>query len=106
VSNFANYNATYGSLGAIIVSLTWLWLSAYAFVLGAELDSRIAATVYGVRTADAPTAPPPISDEADAKASSPVKGTLLTAVGLGMLATGRTREHPASAKVTRAPRAR
>lgn len=106
VSNFGNYNATYGSLGAIIVSLTWLWLSAYAFVLGAELDSRIAATVYGARAADMPAAPAPARREPEAEASSPVKGTLLTAVGLGMLATGRTRDDAASAKVTRAPRAR
>lgn len=44
-ANFANYNATYGSLGAIVVSLTWLWLSAYAFVLGAELDKQIAKQI-------------------------------------------------------------
>jgi membrane protein len=35
-SNFANYNATYGSLGAIIVLLTWLYLSAYLLLLGAH----------------------------------------------------------------------
>jgi len=38
VANFGNYGATYGSLGAIIVALTWLWLSVYAFLLGAALD--------------------------------------------------------------------
>lgn len=36
VSNFGNYNATYGSLGAIIVFLTWLFLSAYLLLLGAH----------------------------------------------------------------------
>lgn len=41
VSRFGNYGATYGSLGAVIVLLTWLWLSAYVFLLGAELNSEL-----------------------------------------------------------------
>jgi membrane protein len=40
-SNFGNYNATYGSLGAVIVFLTWLYLSAYIVLLGAELNSEL-----------------------------------------------------------------
>jgi membrane protein len=39
VANFGDYNATYGSLGAVIVFLTWLYLSAYVMLLGAELNS-------------------------------------------------------------------
>jgi membrane protein len=39
VANFTDYNATYGSLGAVIVFLTWLYLSAYVMLLGAELNS-------------------------------------------------------------------
>ena len=41
VSNFGNYNATYGSLGAVIVFLTWLYLSAYIVLMGAELNSEL-----------------------------------------------------------------
>jgi membrane protein len=41
VSRFTNYNATYGSLGAVVALLTWLYLSAYAFLVGAELNSEI-----------------------------------------------------------------
>jgi membrane protein len=41
VSNFGNYNATYGSLGAVVVFLTWLYLSAYILLLGAELNSEL-----------------------------------------------------------------
>lgn len=41
VSNFGNYNATYGSLGAVIVFLTWLYLTAYIVLLGAELNSEL-----------------------------------------------------------------
>ncbi|HEX8388521.1 MAG TPA: YihY/virulence factor BrkB family protein, partial [Sphingomonas sp.] len=36
VSNFADYGATYGSLSAVIVLLTWLWLTAYVYLFGAE----------------------------------------------------------------------
>ena len=40
VANFANYNATYGSLGAVVVLLTWLYLSAFVVLLGAELNAE------------------------------------------------------------------
>jgi len=39
VSNFGSYNATYGALGAVIVFLTWLYLTAYIILLGAELNA-------------------------------------------------------------------
>jgi membrane protein len=41
VSRFTNYSRSYGSLGAVVALLTWLYLSAYAFVFGAELNSEI-----------------------------------------------------------------
>jgi membrane protein len=41
VGNFTNYRASYGSLGAVVALLTWMYLSAYAFVFGAELNSEI-----------------------------------------------------------------
>jgi membrane protein len=47
VSNFANYNATYGSLGAVVIFLTWLYLSAYILLLGAELNAELAREVGG-----------------------------------------------------------
>ena len=40
VANFGNYNATYGSLGAVVVLLTWLYLSSYILLFGAELNSE------------------------------------------------------------------
>ncbi|AKH42054.1 membrane protein [Altererythrobacter atlanticus] len=42
VRNFGSYNATYGALGAAIVLLTWLYLSAYILLLGAEVNQVIA----------------------------------------------------------------
>jgi membrane protein len=41
LTNLADYNGTYGSLGAVIGLLTWLWLSVIAVLLGAELDAEI-----------------------------------------------------------------
>src|SRR5947209_8351261 len=41
VSRVANYAATYGSLAAVAGLLTWMYLSAYAFVVGAELNREI-----------------------------------------------------------------
>ncbi len=40
-ANFANYNETYGSLGAVIGFLTWMWLSATIVLAGAELNAEI-----------------------------------------------------------------
>jgi membrane protein len=41
VGHFTNYHASYGSLGAVVALLTWVYFSAYAFIIGAELNSEI-----------------------------------------------------------------
>ena len=56
VANFANFGATYGSLSAVVVLHLWLWLSAYTFLLGAELNSQLER-----RTAQDTTTGPPRS---------------------------------------------
>ena len=38
--NFANYDATYGSLGAVIGFMIWMWVSATIIVAGAELNAE------------------------------------------------------------------
>jgi membrane protein len=40
VANFGSYNKTYGSLGAIIIFLVWLWITNVAILLGAELNAE------------------------------------------------------------------
>jgi membrane protein len=42
VRHFADYDATYGSIGAPVVLLMWFLLSAYAILLGAELNAELA----------------------------------------------------------------
>ncbi|GAB5468476.1 MAG: YihY/virulence factor BrkB family protein [Rhodospirillales bacterium] len=41
VANFASYNETYGSLGAIVILLMWFYVSAFVVLLGAELNSEM-----------------------------------------------------------------
>lgn len=41
VANFGSYNKTYGSLGAIIGFMTWIWLSAIVVLVGAKLDAEV-----------------------------------------------------------------
>jgi len=41
VANFASYDVTYGSLGAVVVALMWLFISAYVVLLGAELNAEL-----------------------------------------------------------------
>ena len=40
-ANFAKYNETYGSLGAVVVLLLWLHLTALAVILGAEINCEV-----------------------------------------------------------------
>jgi membrane protein len=40
VSMFSSYNKTWGSLSAVVVMLTWLWLSSAALLLGAEVNAE------------------------------------------------------------------
>ncbi len=41
VSHFGTYNEAYGSLGAVVGFMTWMWLSITVILLGAELNAEI-----------------------------------------------------------------
>jgi membrane protein len=41
LAHFANYDATYGSLGAAIGLMMWMWISSIVILFGAELNSEI-----------------------------------------------------------------
>jgi membrane protein len=40
-ANFGSYNKTYGSLGAAIGFMTWIWLSTIVILVGAEIDDEM-----------------------------------------------------------------
>lgn len=42
VANFGSYNATYGSLGAVVILMTWMYLSSLLLIVGAEINVVIA----------------------------------------------------------------
>jgi membrane protein len=44
VSNLGSYNKSWGSFAAVIVMLTWLWLSSLALLVGAAIDAEVART--------------------------------------------------------------
>ena len=52
VSHFGKYNVTYGSLGAVIVLVTWLYLSSFILLFGAEFNSEIEHQTARDTTAD------------------------------------------------------
>lgn len=54
LSKFANYNATYGSLGAAIGLMMWMWMSAIVIMFGAELNSEIERQTLRDTTAGRP----------------------------------------------------
>jgi len=41
LAHFANYDATYGALGAVVGMMMWMWLSAIVVLVGAELNAEI-----------------------------------------------------------------
>ena len=59
ISNFANFNKTYGSLGAIAALMFWFYGSAFVVLLGAELNAEMELQT----TRDTTTGPPrPMGD--------------------------------------------
>lgn len=40
-ANFGSYNETYGALGAVVVLMLWLYITAYVVILGAELNCEL-----------------------------------------------------------------
>jgi membrane protein len=52
LGHFANYDATYGSLGAGIGLMMWLWMTSIVVLVGAEFNSEIDAADHPLRTRD------------------------------------------------------
>jgi membrane protein len=59
IRNFSSYGAAYGAFGAAIVLLLWLYLSANAFLFGAEVNAELEREERADRAAPPPPSPPP-----------------------------------------------
>ena len=59
VANFGSYDKTYGSLGAIIGFMTWMWLSIVVVLVGARLDAELQRREKAGRPASFPETPHP-----------------------------------------------
>ena len=44
VNHFGSYSATYGSIGVVIVLLTWIYVSAFFVLVGDEVNAEIEHT--------------------------------------------------------------
>ena len=53
---FNSYSLTYGSLGAVIILLTWFYITGLMLLVGAEIDSEIEAATAKRRLAETPSA--------------------------------------------------
>jgi len=67
--NFGSYNVTYGSIGAVIVLLTWFYITGFIFLMGGEMNAIIEAVspegkVSGARAPG--EAPPPKNERPSA----------------------------------------
>ncbi len=53
VSNFGSYDATYGSLGAVIALLIWMWIGSISLLLGSALNAELAGVNPPAREVEA-----------------------------------------------------
>lgn len=54
LQNFADYNATYGSLGAVIGLMMWTWISVIILIVGAEINAEMERQTVRDSTAGPP----------------------------------------------------
>lgn len=46
VANFGNYNQVYGSIGAVIAMLVWLWISSFLVLMGASWNAQVELRIH------------------------------------------------------------
>jgi membrane protein len=71
VSNFGNYNKTYGAIGGVIVLLLWIWIANISLLFGAEFDAEMERGRQlqgGIEAEDSIQLPPRDTKASDKKA--------------------------------------
>jgi membrane protein len=71
IKNFSTYGAAYGAFGAAIVLLLWLYISANAFLFGAEVNAELERAERGAGSSPPPPSPPPAAQARAPAASRP-----------------------------------
>ncbi len=66
VGHFNNYNAVYGSLGAIVILLLWIYLSIFVGLIGAKMNAELERETF----VDPVVATPPKAENANAQTSA------------------------------------
>lgn len=111
VSNFANYNQTYGALGGVIVLMLWLYLTNIILLVGAELNAVLFQYNHPDEAAEAGIAPgdrsaPAESEEEqrDGRAADRARSTSNGGYGTPRRITEDERTGPMSPPVSAVPR--
>jgi membrane protein len=65
VSHFGSYNLTYGSIGGVVVLLTWFFITGFILLMGGEMNAMVEQAVSGGKEsgARAPDQAPPPPDQ-------------------------------------------
>ena len=73
---FGTYDVTYGSIGGVIVLMTWLYITGIVFILGGEINAALEHAAHEGKAAGARAAgeaPPPVEDRPSAAAPGAMK---------------------------------
>jgi membrane protein len=97
VSNFGNYNKTYGAIGGVIVMLLWIWIANLSLLFGAVFDSEMerARELQGGIAAEASLQLPPRDTKASDKAQKQEEKDIQEGKNLRFEANDPNNEHRA-----------
>jgi membrane protein len=93
VSHFGSYNVTYGSIGGVIILMTWFYISGFIFLMGGEVNAILEdASPDGKRSGARAegAAAPPVDERPSAMPAAAAGKAAVAERSTG----GANREHP------------